>query len=178
VLTTRQIKTPRKGVVRPITSRVKSAIFSILGEKIKGKEILDLFAGLGTLGIEALKRGAEKVVFIEIVPGYAEKIKDGLQKQGFYDKGKVIKGDARKWIRRLVKEGEKFDIVFLDPPYGSGLGRKVLEAENFPQLLNENATVILREFWRETEGKEAPHSLKVKEKRKYGEMVITFLTLP
>ena len=75
MLTTRQIKTPRKGVVRPITSRVKSAIFSILGEKIEGKEILDLFAGLGTLGIEALKRGAEKVVFIEIVPGYAERIR-------------------------------------------------------------------------------------------------------
>ena len=163
-----------KFVARPITSKVKNAIFSILGERIKGKEVLDLFSGFGTFGIEALKRGAKESFFIEINPIYAGKIKNALQKQSFYDKGKVFKGDVKKWVRRLVKEGRKFDIVFLDPPYGSGLGREVLEEEEITNLLKKNSLIILREFWRESE-KEFPEWLKIQGKRKYGEMVITFL---
>ncbi|NOZ63653.1 MAG: 16S rRNA (guanine(966)-N(2))-methyltransferase RsmD [Caldiserica bacterium] len=175
--TTRQLKPRRKVIVRPITSRVKNAIFSILGERIEGKAILDLFAGLGSLGMEALNRGAEEAVFVEVDAGYAERIKDALQKYGFNHKGKVIKGDARRWVEILAGKGEQFDIVFLDPPYGSGLGREILQNKKFPALLSENALVILREFWREAET-EISNSWQVKEKRKYGEMVITFITLP
>ncbi len=174
--TTKQFK-PRRFVVRPITSRVKGAIFSILGERIEGKRILDLFAGLGSLGMEALSRGAEEAVFVEIDTGYAERIKDALQKYGFNHKGAVIKGDARRWVEILAGKGRQFEVVFLDPPYGSGLGREILRNKKFPALLSENALVILREFWREAE-KEIPGSWEVKEKRKYGEMVITFITLP
>lgn len=167
----------RKFVVRPVTSKVKNAIFSIIiGKDIEKKKVLDLFSGLGNFGIECLRRGSDEVFFVEINRNYCEKIKNKLHKEGFENKGKVITGDARKWVNIIAKNGEKFDLVFIDAPYGTGLGRKILEKKEILKILKTNSLIILREFWRESK-EEFPEYVRVKDKRKYGEAVITFLTL-
>lgn len=115
----RALKT-RKGMeTRPTADRVKESLFNILANRIEGSRFLDIFAGNGGIGIEALSRGAEKCVFIEKNNHCVTIIKDNLALTGLNRKGAVIAGDAAAAVSRLKKDGEVFDIIFLDPPYHS-----------------------------------------------------------
>ena len=102
---------------RPTTGKVKEAMFSVLQFDIEGRRVLDLFAGTGQLGIEALSRGAECAVFVERRRDALQVIRENLEACGMTDKARVVNGDAMSYL----KSGEKFDLIFLDPPYASGL---------------------------------------------------------
>ena len=107
---------------RPTTGKVKESIFSIIQFDIEGRRVLDLFAGTGQLGIEALSRGARQCVFIDQRADAVKLIRENVEVCGLTDRAVIRSGDAMAYL----KSGEKFDIIFLDPPYASGLLEKAL----------------------------------------------------
>ncbi|MPN22348.1 Ribosomal RNA small subunit methyltransferase D [bioreactor metagenome] len=109
--------------VRPTTDRTKEAIFSIIQFDIEGSKVLDLFAGSGQLGIEALSRGAENAVFIDQSKQAINVINENLQHTGLNKQATVLNTNAKTF---LISTNEKFNIAFLDPPYGKGLLQDIL----------------------------------------------------
>ncbi len=109
--------------VRPTTDKVKEAVFSAIQFDIQGRKFLDLFAGSGQLGIEALSRGAELAVFVDSSRKAVDIIRKNLANTGFYDRAEVLHTDGLSY---LSMTGEQFDIVYLDPPYSTGVLQEVL----------------------------------------------------
>ena len=107
---------------RPTTDKVKESMFSILQFDIEGRRVLDLFAGTGQLGIEALSRGAAAAVFVDKRADAVKLVRDNLELCGLLDQARVRSGDSLAYLR----SGEKFDLIFLDPPYASGLLEQAL----------------------------------------------------
>jgi 16S rRNA (guanine966-N2)-methyltransferase len=154
-----RLAVPKRGV-RPTMDRVKSAIFSSLGEAIIGARVLDLFAGSGALGIEALSRGAAFAIFVEDDRQSAEAIEKNLAKTNL--KGRVRHQDVFDFLRQ-PSNAEKFQIIFADPPYektvhGQRHTDKLVINEMLPQLLEPGGTFVLEKppaealpetsFWR------------------------------
>ena len=108
---------PKGMETRPITSKIKESLFNIWQTKIKGAFFLDLFAGSGSMGVEALSRGAEKVVFVEKSRSAVEVIKKNLAVCGFHNGYELYRDDVFRRINRLSQRQDKFDIVYLDPPF-------------------------------------------------------------
>ncbi len=123
---------------RPTTGKVKESLFSILQFDIEGRRILDLFAGTGQLGIEALSRGARECVFVEARKDAVALIRDNLKVCGLTDRARVHQGDALSYL----KSGEKFDIIFLDPPYASGLLEKALFSVTEFDICREHGIIV------------------------------------
>jgi 16S rRNA (guanine966-N2)-methyltransferase len=139
-----RLAVPKRGV-RPTMDRVKAAIFSSLGEAIVGARVLDLFAGSGALGIEALSRGAKSVMLVEDDRQSVEAIKTNLVKTNL--KGGVRHQDVFDFLRRRSNR-ENFQIIFADPPYektvhGESDTEKLLNNENLPRLLEPNGIFVL-----------------------------------
>lgn len=109
---------------RPTAEKVKEGLFSAIQFEIEGRQVLDLFAGSGQLGIEALSRGAAGCIFVDRETAAVPIIRQNLQRAGLSSAAQVISTDAMSYLQRPK---EKFDIVFLDPPYASGLLRPALE---------------------------------------------------
>lgn len=102
---------------RPTTDKVKESLFSIIGPYFEGERVLDLFAGTGGLGIEALSRGAASAVFIDQSPQSIEIIRRNLESTRLADRSEVYRNDARRALKLLQRAGKPFDLIFLDPPY-------------------------------------------------------------
>lgn len=115
--------------VRPTESRVKEGLFNALQFQVAGRRALDLFAGTGQLGIEALSRGAAACVFVERNRETAALVRENLRSTGLADRGEVICADAFRYLAsaRELPTGNQFDLVFLDPPYADGVWEKALE---------------------------------------------------
>ncbi|MEF2965276.1 16S rRNA (guanine(966)-N(2))-methyltransferase RsmD [Paenibacillus sp. M1] len=128
---------------RPTTDKVKEALFSMIGPYFDGGAALDLFAGTGGLGIEALSRGMDKAVFIDQEHKSIEVVRANLKATGLENKAEVYRNDAERALKALAKRGTAFDLVFLDPPYRLKHGEKLMETMSSLQLLNEKATVVL-----------------------------------
>ncbi len=109
---------------RPTTDRVKEGLFSALQFDIEGRKVLDLFAGTGQLGIECLSRGAEHAVFVDRRADAVRLIRENLKATELQDRARVVSGESMEFLRALK---ERFDLVFLDPPYGAGLLGPALE---------------------------------------------------
>jgi 16S rRNA (guanine(966)-N(2))-methyltransferase RsmD len=103
--------------LRPTEEQVRTALFNSLGTRLEGARFLDLFAGTGIVGIEALSRGAKEAWFVDREWKCIELIKENLKECNFEERGRVFHTDARKAVSLFSKRGERFDIVFLDPPY-------------------------------------------------------------
>jgi 16S rRNA (guanine966-N2)-methyltransferase len=115
------------GQVRPVSVLVRKACFDILGDEVNGKRVLDLFAGAGSLGIEAISVGAKEVVFVDIQRNCTEAIKKNLELFKVTSKAQVYVKDAFTAVMDFYAAKEAFDIVFLDPPYYQGTLRKILQ---------------------------------------------------
>jgi 16S rRNA (guanine966-N2)-methyltransferase len=131
--------------VRPVSDRVREGLFSSLGGRLEGARVLDLYAGTGALGIEALSRGAEDAVFVDASPAAVTAVRDNLARTGLEDRAKVHRSDVRRFLEREADDPEGFDLVFLDPPYESGGSEldPVLELLDVNPLLREGFTVVL-----------------------------------
>ncbi len=112
--------------VRPTADRVKESLFNILGERIIEAEVLDLFAGVGSLGIEALSRGAKRAVFVDKGAAAVRIIKKNLARLDFQARAEVYQEEAGRAVKWLGRRGEEFGLIFIDPPYGSDLAEKSL----------------------------------------------------
>ncbi len=147
----RTLKAPRGTVVRPTTDRVREALFSILGDRVEGRAVLDLFAGTGALALEALSRGAGSAFLSEPDPDAFAAISANLASVGT-TAAETFNGDFRKAIKRLVPPGRRFDLVFLDPPYGKGLAAAASRVLAASGLLSEEAIVVVEEATRSPDG--------------------------
>ena len=120
----RRLRTLEGLATRPTTERTKEGIFSALQFELEGRRVLDLFAGSGQLGIEALSRGASFCVFVDASREACDVVKDNLRETRLTAQGRVICSDAVEFLRA---PGDPYDVVFLDPPYAAGLLPAVLE---------------------------------------------------
>lgn len=124
---------------RPTTDRVKEGMFSILQFDIEGRRVLDLFAGTGQLGIECLSRGAARAVFVDRRADAVRLIRENLELTGLESRALVVPGDAMEYLHSLR---EKFDLVFLDPPYGAGLLAPAIDAAAGFDILNPHGIIV------------------------------------
>ena len=134
----RRLREPSGMEIRPTTDMVKESIFNIIQFRLDGARCLDLFAGTGQLGIEALSRGAEECVFVDSSPEALSLVRENLKTCGLEDRARVVRGDSIAYLR----SGEKFDIVFLDPPYDTDLLDKSIDLATGFDILRENGIMI------------------------------------
>ena len=181
VARSRRLKSVRGQQVRPTSDRVKESVFAIIGNKIVDARVLDLFAGTGNLGIEALSRGAKFAVFVDNDSRSIRVIKENLVSLGFIEIAEVVLGElplALKKIKRSEVRGQrseetKFDLVFLDPLYLKDYEIKTVQALVENELLNPKAVVVI-EHHKKTELPEEIQHLKKVRQQKYGDTVVTF----
>ncbi|MBY9078441.1 16S rRNA (guanine(966)-N(2))-methyltransferase RsmD [Paenibacillus sp. HN-1] len=128
---------------RPTTDKVKEAIFSMIGPYFDGGCVLDLFAGTGGLGIEALSRGMEQAVFIDMENKAIDTVRSNLQATELAGQAEVYRNDAKKALGALEKRGRIFDLVFLDPPYRHKFGDELIASMADKGLLNNEAIIVL-----------------------------------
>ncbi|MBQ3371989.1 MAG: 16S rRNA (guanine(966)-N(2))-methyltransferase RsmD [Oscillospiraceae bacterium] len=133
----RRLKTPAGDDVRPTTDNVKEAVFNIIASDVEGRRVLDLFAGTGQLGIEALSRGAREAVFVDSSPASLKIVRENLQLCSM--EAQVVRSDAIAYLKHCAP----FDLIFVDPPYASGLYEKVLECINLFDILSEGGIIIV-----------------------------------
>lgn len=158
---------------RPITDRVKKSMFDILAPRLPGARCLDLFAGTGAIGIEALSRGAEWAVFVECDPRMVRVIKRNLEVTDLVTRARVLCGDVRWVVRVLAREGQVFDTAFIDPPYGHGLAPVALGLVCQSKILRGNGIIVARhEHKQEMPGSCANVNLVRQET--FGDTVISF----
>ncbi len=125
-LKSRRIQFPKNRLTRPMTDRMKETVFNILGGLVVSKHVLDLYAGSGSLGLEALSRGALDVLFIDQAEWATRVIKKNLTDLGLERKATIISTDVLRAIDKLKKNDASFSLVFVDPPYNQGLVKKTL----------------------------------------------------
>ena len=154
---------------RPTTDRVKESMFNILQFDVEGSRVLDLFAGTGQLGIEALSRGAAAAVFVEQRRDAAALVRDNLRLTGLADRARVVNGEA---LAYLASAGERFDSMFLDPPYAAGLWKPVLEAVSRFDILSDHG-IIICESPQDEALPEAVGSCRVHRTYRYGRIRLT-----
>ena len=161
------LKTLEGDNTRPTTEKVKEAVFSALQFEIEGRRVLDLFAGSGQMGIEALSREARSCTFVDSDKGANKIIKENLEKTGLSKKAKVVLGESIAFLKTSI---EVFDIAFLDPPYDTDLLEKALD--KIDMNLAEGGVVVCEHPFK----KEMPteiHSLKMYRQYKYSKTAVT-----
>lgn len=168
----RRLGVPKRKGVRPTSDYLREALFDILGSSIRGVRFLDLYAGSGAVGIEALSRGSAEVVFLEQDPGCLRALRENLEIVGLGSR-RVIAGDVLRVLPRLVRQGEGFDMIFLDPPYGTGLAGRTLSAVASGDLLRPEGLVIVEHFAKEPLPSDTGRLRRVREKR-HGQTMLTF----
>jgi 16S rRNA (guanine966-N2)-methyltransferase len=162
----RRIAAPPGSRTRPTSDRVREALFSILGARVDGARVLDLFAGSGALGIEALSRGAESAVFVDDAPAAVRAIRANLDALGAG--AEIRRADALRFLGAAPRSGAQYDLVFLDPPYrlADTLADRLSEA--LPAVLAPGAVAVAESDRR------APLALDLPQldERRYGDTLI------
>ncbi|OGP72957.1 MAG: 16S rRNA (guanine(966)-N(2))-methyltransferase RsmD [Deltaproteobacteria bacterium RBG_16_49_23] len=170
----RRLATPRGYALRPTSDRVKESIFNILGRELEGRTVLDLFAGTGNLGIEALSRGAGKVVFVEKGREALRIIQGNLHQCGFEGQYEIVPKEVNRAIGILERRGATFDLIFMDPPYEKGLIQRTLAKLNLCRIYHGGSVLVIEHSRRE------PLPEKMEEwdlthQRRMGDTLISFL---
>lgn len=135
----RRLKEPKGLEIRPTTDRVKEAIFSIIQFEVEGRRVLDLFGGTGQMGIEALSRGAAQCVFVDMRRDAVQMMRENLEHTGLIDRAEIVQSDALAYLERSAG---KFDVMFVNPPYGSEIVNKVLQAVARIDKVSENGIIM------------------------------------
>lgn len=165
---------PKVPNIRPTTDRVRESIFNVLRSRVEGRRVLDLFAGTGALGIEALSRGASEAVFVEKDKKVSEILRKNLTSCNLENRSLVFTIPAEKAISLFIKRSEKFHLIFLDPPYYSSFASSTLAS--IPPLLSDEGVVIV-----EHDVKETPIidelTWDIVDRRLFGRTVVCFLEL-
>jgi 16S rRNA (guanine966-N2)-methyltransferase len=142
----RRLKAPKGPATRPTGDRVKQSLFDMLTPRIAGARFLDAFAGAGGIGLEALSRGAARVVFVDADRAAVDAINENLEAFGASAEVQVMRQDVRVALAAMADAGVRFDVVFLDPPYDSPLYEDVLEQIGRTGMLRENGLVVAEHF--------------------------------
>lgn len=137
-----KLMVPRGKGIRPTSDRVREAIFQVVGDRVIGARGLDLYAGAGGLGLEALSRGAAHMVFVDQAWAAVSFIRRSLDRLGFGDRAWVERKDAFRFLRKGANTGASFDLVFADPPYGQDALQDLLTLLDQGQFVAESGLVI------------------------------------
>ena len=159
---------PVKGLIRPTGAKVREAIFNILGEAVEEARVLDLFAGTGALGIEALSRGAREAVFVEDHPESLKVLRRNLASLDLMGRVLVLPVSVLSALKKLAVRGEKFDLAFLDPPYAGEKALAALRALAAAAIMTPGAWVVA-EHSRRDQLPEAAGNLEARQLRRYGD---------
>ena len=169
-----KLKAPRGLDTRPTTDRVKESIFNILGNAVDGASVLDLFAGTGGLGLEALSRGATHAVFVDQSLASIAVIKENIACTKMAEKAEIVKNDVIKTLEKLSDKAYFFDIVFCDPPYNKGYVTKVLQKLDTGSILNPQSILIIEHSRHEVLDDVKWNNLILKRNERYGETLVSF----
>jgi 16S rRNA (guanine966-N2)-methyltransferase len=167
-----------KSVLRPTTDRVREAVFSMLGERVLGAHVLDLFCGSGAYGLECLSRGAAQATFVDVNRGSAQAITQTLEKARLRG-GETQTGNCESWLKRPPPR--RFDLVFADPPFAKRPGDRawntfLLTEPHLLTWLAPDGILILESFAKDLPIAPPESGWHVSESRRYGDVSITFFT--
>lgn len=169
----RRLTTPRGRTTRPTADQVRLACLDTLIPFLERGPFLDLFAGAGGVGIEALSRGAPSAVFVELDGAALRALRDNLDQLGLADRTRVVRADAARAVDDLTARGERFAVVFLDPPYDSPRAAAALEAVAAGPALLAGAVVVIQHATK-TPPALASGALTLWKTRRFGETTLTF----
>ena len=162
-----RLKAPEGETTRPTAERIKEAVFSMIQFEIDGKRVLDLFGGSGQLALEALSRGAASATICDNSADAIKIIKENAQKTHLYDRCVILNTDSERFA---ASRGEPFDIIFIDPPYASGLQQKTFEMLAAGERIAEGGLVIIES---PTEPDYCPEGFRVRRHSTYSRKHIT-----
>jgi 16S rRNA (guanine966-N2)-methyltransferase len=159
--------------IRPTSDKVKEALFNILGDAVIDSTFLDLFGGTGGIGIEALSRGARHVVFIDSNSRSIKVLRGNLKRLDIKDCVEVYNADYSTAIRKLYKCGKRFDIIYIDPPYGIGLAESALKEIDKNPVLSQTGLIVVEHDSKENMPQKVGR-LYLYRFKKYGNTVLSF----
>lgn len=169
----RRLVGPNKGQpIRPALDQIKEAVFNIL-YSVEGVRVLDLFAGTGSVGIEALSRGAAHATFVDHLPAARALIERNLAHVGFQDRATVLPIPVARAIALLNNRGAQFDLIFIDPPYLKNLVNPTLVALVHTTLLSPTGRIVIEHHPKEPVAPPLPFTLT--DERKYGQTRVSFV---
>ena len=171
----RIIKTRKGFDTRPTLESVKESLFSIITPYIEGSVFLDLFSGSGSISLEAISRGAKRAVMIEKDGEALKYIIKNIDNLAFSDRCRAYKNDVIRAIEILGRKNEKFDIIFMDPPYQDNVTKKVLKAIDKANILVEDGLIICEHHLLE-DLEDNIASFRKTDERKYNKKILTFYT--
>ena len=164
-------------VTRPTSDRVRIACLDTLMPFLPGGPFLDLFAGGGAVGIEALSRGAPSAAFVESDGHALRALRENVERLGLRDRARVIRDDAERAVAALARRGERFAVIFLDPPYASARAAPALAAVAAGLVVTAGAVVVLQHATK-SPPPDAPGVLALWKARRFGETTLTFFRSP
>lgn len=168
-----RITAPDTDKTRPTLDRVKESVFNILMPYLADTNVLDLFSGSGNLGIEALSRGAARAVFVDQSRKCKNITIENLNKTKFTDKATVLNMDVNRAIKYLAEKGEKFDIIFMDPPYNMNFLAKTIQLLDDFDIISEDG-IVACEHQEDEKAPEESGRLKKVKSRSYGDTLFSF----
>ena len=167
----RKLKGPKGYQFRPTAGLVKDYIFSSLLIDVKGSRTLDLFAGVGSLGIEAISRGAEEAIFIERSPDVLRILKNNIHLCGFSNQSKIYRADVFHFMEKMQRQKEQFDLIFADPPYKHTLRQRIVRQVDINGLLKKEGLLILEHGQDDPDIEE--HGLKLIKQKVFGHCIVS-----
>jgi len=172
----RQLKSPTSTGTRPIIDRVKTALFDTLGDRVEDARVLDLFGGVGSVGIEALSRGARHATFIELSAPIATILRDNLETTRLADRATVVRGDAFHFIETTAATEQRFDLIYVAPPQYEGLAGKAFAAIDAIPLTTAGGLIIVQVHPKERQDLVAllPRNHRLRDERRYGSTLLLF----
>lgn len=163
---------PGEEITRPTIERVKEGMFSAIQFEIQGRRVLDLFSGCGQIGLEAVSRGAESAVLIDASVDAVEIIKTNAKNTGLMKQCRISRMDYSEYLKGAANK-EKFDLVFLDPPYSKDMKNEILKKVTRANILNNGAIVVCETNVDFCDEGESVYNLTFKKKYRYGKVFVT-----
>jgi 16S rRNA (guanine966-N2)-methyltransferase len=168
----RRLATPRGDTTRPTADQVRTALLDTLMPRLPDAHVLDLFAGAGGVGLEALSRGAAHVTFVERDARAVQALRANVATLGVAGATRIVRDDVRRAVTTLRRDGAGFDVVFLDPPYDTDDVAATLDALGDAALLNERGVVVVQHLTKRPPA--AAGALVAVRMRRFGETTLTF----
>lgn len=172
----RRLQTPNSAGIRPTSDRVREAVFSMIAEHVPDARVLDLFAGTGALGLEALSRGARFCCFVDNGAEALRLVRANILLCSAQDRSRIIAGTVASALRRLESENEPFDLVFLDPPYGKGYVEETLHI--IGPVAGAGALVIAERHVKDLHQPISDPAWQEDRERRYGDTLISIYSRP
>ena len=171
-----KLDTPKNQDVRPTTDRVKESLFNMINSYIMDSNILDLFAGTGSLGIECLSRGAKNCVFVDKSKDSINIVRSNVKKARVENESTILNVDFKDAVKRLSTQNQKFDVIFMDPPYYENMFIECLKSIDEFNLLDEDGIIVVehdtKDLFEDSIGR-----LNKSREKKYGNTTLTFYKL-